>query len=133
MLELIVRSNVTTESQPAAFVSVCVAVLLLDVYVLPSIQVYESHAVIISVPVLLELMVKFNVTTESQPAAFVKVYVAVLLLAVYVFPSIQVYESQAVITSVPVLLELIVRSKVTTLSQPAAFVKVYVAVLLFAV
>ena len=86
-----------------------------------------------SVPVLLELMVKFNVTTESQPETLVKVYVAVLLFAVYVFPSIQVNVSHAVITSVPVLLELIVRSNVTTESQPAAFVKVYVAVLLLAV
>ena len=36
------------------------------------------------------LITRFRVTTESQPAALVKVYVAVLLLAVYVFPSIQV-------------------------------------------
>ena len=45
-------------------------------------------------------------------------------------PSIQTNESHKVITSTPTVLLLIVKSKVTTLSQPAALVKVSVAVLL---
>ena len=41
----IVKSKVTTLSQPAEFNNVCEAVSLEDVYVLPSIQVQESQAV----------------------------------------------------------------------------------------
>ena len=44
-------------------------------------------------------------------------------------PSIQVKLSQAVLTSVPTVELLIVKSKVTVLSQPAAFVNIWVAVL----
>ena len=87
-----VNFNVTILSHPNAFTKVSLAVLLLDVYVFPSVQVYGPQEVMVSVEyvLVLELMVKFNVTTESQPATLVKVYVAMLLLAVYVFPSIQV-------------------------------------------
>ncbi len=59
----------TTESQPAAFVSVNVAVLFDEVYVIPSIHVYESQAVCVSVPVVALLMVKSSVTSESHPLA----------------------------------------------------------------
>ena len=44
ILLLIVKSKVTTESQPAAFTNVNVAVLLLDEYTLPSIQTIVSQA-----------------------------------------------------------------------------------------
>ena len=47
---MIVRSSVTVESQPAALVPVQVAVLLDAVYVVPC-QVYELHAVMVSVEV----------------------------------------------------------------------------------
>ena len=63
-------------------------------------------------------------TTLSQPAELIRICVAVLLLLVYVTPSIQVRLSQAVTTSVPELELLIVKANVTTLSQPAALVKV---------
>ena len=53
------------------------------------------HAVTVVSPVVLLLMVKFKVTTESQPAALVVVYVAVLFDAVYSVPC-HVYVSQAV-------------------------------------
>ena len=63
-------------------------------------------------------MVKSNKTTLSQPAALAKVHVAVLLDELYVFPSIQVYVSQCSCVSTPLVILLIVRSSVTTLSQP---------------
>ena len=47
---------------------------------MPSIQVMESQAVCVSVAVLLVLIVKSKVTTESQPAVLVKVKVAMLLI-----------------------------------------------------
>ena len=78
-------------------------------------------------------MVKSKVTILSQPTALVKVWVAVLLLVVYVIPSIQVILLQEVCVSIPKLELLIVKSKVTTLSQPAALVKVWVAALLLVV
>ena len=74
------------ESQPAAFVNVKVGVLVLAVYVTPSIQVKLSHADLTSVPVVEFLMLRFNVTTESQPAALVPVQVAVVVDAVYNTP-----------------------------------------------
>ena len=43
-----------------------------------------------SVEEVLLVIVKFKVISESQPAALVVVKVAVLVDAVYVFPSIQV-------------------------------------------
>ena len=79
---LIVKLSVTTESQLTLLVKVCVAELLLTVYITESIQVYELQAVITSVPVLELLIVKFNVTTESQFAVLVNVWVAELLLDV---------------------------------------------------
>ena len=47
-----------------------------------SIHVKESQATWVSVLPLLLLMVRFKVTTESQPAALVNVCVAVLLFEV---------------------------------------------------
>ena len=83
---LIVKSKATIESHPetAPPTSVNVAELLLAVYVLPSIQVKDSHAVWVSVPYTILLMVKSSVTMESQPfiLPFGIVNVAVLLLAV---------------------------------------------------
>jgi len=52
--------------------------------------VYESQAVIVAVPVFEFLIVKLSVTTESQPAAFVRVNVGVFVELVYVTPLIQV-------------------------------------------
>jgi hypothetical protein len=75
------------------------------------------------------VIVKFNVTMLSQPAALVPVHVAVLLDVVYVVP-FQSYESHATIVSVVYEGWLIVKFNVTMLSQPAAFVPVHVAVLL---
>ena len=87
-------------------------------------QVYESHAVSFTDAKLLVFMVRFKVTTESQPEVFFTVWVALLLLDVYVLPSIHEYESQAVWTSVPVFDLLRVRFSVTTESQPVALVSV---------
>ena len=58
-----------------------------------------SQAEITSVPVKPWLMVKFRVTILSQPLAVWRVKVAVLLLEVYVIPSIQVMLSHEEITS----------------------------------
>jgi hypothetical protein len=73
-----VKFNVMTESHPAAFVVVKVAVLFDDEYVFPSNQVMSVHEVITSVDEVASFFVKFNVMTESHPAAFVVVKVAVL-------------------------------------------------------
>ena len=74
------------------------------------------------------VIVKFNVTMLSQPAAFVPVQVAVLLDVVYVVP-FQSYESHETMVSVAYEGWLIVKFNVTMLSQPAALVPVHVAVL----
>ena len=83
----IVRFNVITESQPAAFVVVKVAVLFEDEYVFPSNQVIALQDEMMSVELVAFSLVKFKVITESQPAAFVVVNVAVLFVDEYVFPS----------------------------------------------
>jgi len=74
-------------------------------------------------------MVKFNVTTESHPAALVPVQVAVLFEELYIVPC-HSRLSHAVSVSIDELGEqlLMVKIKVATLSQPAALVpvKVYV-------
>jgi hypothetical protein len=67
-----------TESHPAAFVVVKVAVLFEVEYVLPSNQVIALHEVITSVEAVDSFFVKFKVITESHPAEFVVVNVAVL-------------------------------------------------------
>ena len=61
---MIVKSKVTIESHPetAPPTRVNVAELLLAVYVLSSIQVKDSHAVWVSVPYTILLMVKSSVT-----------------------------------------------------------------------
>ena len=130
---LIVKSNVTVLSHPDVFVRTTVALLLLDVYVVPSIHVYVSHDVMTSVPVFELVIVKSKVTVLSHPDVFVRTKVALLLLAVYVVPSIHVYESHDVMTSVPVFELVIVKSKVTVLSHPDVFVRTTVALLLLAV
>ena len=73
LLLLIVKFNVATESQFAAFVVVNVYTPL-AVYVVPF-HKNELQADSVLVEVVLLLMVKFNVATESQFAAFVVVYV----------------------------------------------------------
>ena len=78
------------------------------------------------------LIVKFNVTMLSQPAAFSLTQIAVLLDVVYVVP-FQSYESHATMVSVAYDGWLIVKFNVTVLSQPAALVPVHVAVLVDAV
>ena len=84
--------------------------------------------VIVAVPMLGNKRIKFNVTMLSQPAAFVNVCVATLLLVEYVTPLIHVIGLHEEITSVPVF-ELIDKCKVTTESHPAILVKVNVGVL----
>ena len=79
-----------------------------------------TQEVMISVPVVAGLMVKFNVTMLSQPVALVRVWVAVVLLVLYVFPSIHVMGVQEVMMSVPVVAGLMVKFSVTILSQPLA-------------
>ena len=82
-------------------------------------------------------MVRFNVTILSQPLADPPktVSVAVVLFEVYVTPSIHVKVLQAVCKSIPVVVGVMVRFKVTILSQPLADPPktVSVAVVLFEV
>ena len=75
-----------------------------------------------SVPVTELLIVKLSVTNESHPFAAPPTIlkVAELLLVVYVFPSIQVYDPQAICVSVPVTEVLMVQSSVTIESHPFA-------------
>jgi hypothetical protein len=73
-----VKFNVMIESHPAAFVVVKVVVLFDDAYVFPSNQMMSVHEVITSVDAVASFLVKFKVITESHPAAFVVVKVAVL-------------------------------------------------------
>ena len=95
---------------------------------LPSNQVMALHEVITSVDEVASFFVKFKVMTESHPAAFVVVKVAVLFDDAYVFPSNQVMSVHELITSVEVETSK-VKFNVTTESHPAAFVVVNVAVL----
>ena len=126
MLWPMVRCKVTTLSQPEAFVKVCVGALSgVCVYAVPY-QVNSSQAKAVVSPVLLWPMVRCKVTTLSQPEAFVNVCVgAISGVCVYVVPY-QVNSSQAKAVVSPVLLWPMVKCKVTTLSQPEAFVKVCV-------
>ncbi len=102
----------------------------------PSSQVIGVHDEITSFPVVKELMLKFSVITESQPAADppTMVNVAVLLLALYVLPSIQVIGVQLEMLFVELVKELMLKFSVITESQPAADppAMVNVAVLLLA-
>ena len=70
---------------------------------------------------VLLLIVRFNVTTLSQPATFVVVHVGVLVDAVYNVPC-HLNESQDVNVSVEVVGTLIVRCKVSVDAQPLALV-----------
>ena len=85
------------------------------------------------------VMVRSNLTIESQPAEFVKVTCGVLVLVVYVKLSIQIMGVQEEILSflpcyrVWLLIELIVKSRLTMESQPFAVLNVKRAVLLFEV
>ena len=65
----IVKSSVTKESHPAAFVSIHVGVFVDDEYITPSIQVNESQAVWKSVELLFE-MVRKIVRRLSHPCVF---------------------------------------------------------------
>ena len=67
---LIVKSRVITESQPATDPPemVKVGVFVLDVYVMPSIQVKLLQADWVSVPLAKLLMVRLRVMMESHPA-----------------------------------------------------------------
>jgi hypothetical protein len=125
-----VKLRVTTLSQPAVFVPVHVAELFDAVNVCPC-HVYEIPQVtMVSVDELGLFNVKLRVTTLSQPAAFVPVHVAELFDAVNVCPC-HVYEvPQVTMVSVDELGLFNVKLRVTTLSQPAAFVPVHVAELL---
>jgi len=80
------------------------------------------HVVTVVSPVLLLLMVRCSVTTESHPDAGLNVCVDVPLV-VYVVPY-HVKLSQAVTLVSPVVLVPTVRCKVTTESHPATVVKV---------
>ena len=72
VLELnMVKSSVIVLSHPAAFGITNVAVLLLAVYSVPSIHVYESQADITSVAELELMNVRSSVTNESQPVEVV--------------------------------------------------------------
>ena len=64
----------------------------------------------------------------SQPSTFVSVKVAELLEAVYVFPSIQVYELQAITSSVLPLELLTVKCNVSTCTQLLASELIWVKV-----
>ena len=77
---------------------------------------------ITSVPVVGLLMVKYNVTIESQALAAppMMLKIAVLFEVVYVFPSIHIYDSHATWVSVPKTVLLMVRSNVAIESQPLA-------------
>ena len=66
-------------------------------------------------------MIKFNVTTLSQPTAFVVVQVGVLVDEVYNVPC-HLNESQAVNVSVEDVGTLIVRRNVSVDAQPLALV-----------
>ena len=70
---------------------------------------------------VLLLIVRFNVTTLSHPAAFVVVHVGVLVDEVYNVPC-HLNESQAVNVSVEVVGTLIVRCNVSVDAQPLALV-----------
>ena len=126
LLRPTVRCNVTTLSQPDAFVNVCVRASVLDVMFVCSYQSKRSQANAVVSPVLLYPTVKCNVTTLSQPDAFVNVCVKLFVLEVMFVCSYQSKRSQANAVVSPVLLYPTVKCNVTTLSQPDAFVNVCV-------
>jgi hypothetical protein len=77
---VMVKFKVTTESHPPAFTPIHSNVV--EVVDLIPFQMYTLHAVtykVESVSVQSNVMVKFNLTVESQPTEFTPVHVAVLL------------------------------------------------------
>jgi hypothetical protein len=97
-----VRCKVTMLSQPEAFVKVCVgATAGVEVYSVPY-HVKLSQAKAVVSPVLLCPTVRCNVTTESQPLAFVKVCVgATAGVEVYSVPyHVKLSQAMAVVSPV---------------------------------
>src|SRR5690554_5204956 len=99
-----------------------------------SIHVRLSQVVCVSMPDAVFIMVKFNVTTLSQPCILVNVKVGVLVLEVYFTLSIHVRLSHTVYVSVVAEFRM-VKFNVTKLSQPLAAppIKVKVGVLVLVV
>ena len=96
-----VKFKVASESQPADDVSVAVCEpAAVNVKPFHEYGSKSSQIVIDSELGAALFIVKSKVTKLSHPCEVVYRYVAVLLLAVYVTPSIQVYESQELCTSV---------------------------------
>ena len=68
-----VKSRLTTLSQPLEAVKIWIAVLLLDVYVVPSIHVKLSHAIWVSVNEITAGSVMVAVSVVVQPLLSVTV------------------------------------------------------------
>ena len=85
---------------------------------MPSSQVIGLQSLMLSVALVNELIVKFSVITESQPAALVKVKVGELVEVEYVTPLIQVNGPQLCCTSLEALGSNKVKFSVITESQP---------------
>jgi hypothetical protein len=125
-LLLIVKFNVSVFKQPAAFNDVFVYAPL-ALYVTPfAPHEYESHEEALIDDEELLLIVKFNVSVFTQPAAFNDVFVYAPL-ALYETPfAPQVYESQATSDKDDDELLLIVKFNVSVFKHPDAFNDVYV-------
>jgi len=125
---LTVRFRVAMESQPAALVRLAVYVpaALMDC----PFQLYGNwleQMVVLVVLVNVGLTVRFSVAIESQPAALVRL--AVYVPAALMVCPFQVYGSwlaQIVVLVVLVNVELMVRFRVATESQPVALVRLAV-------
>ena len=102
--------------------------VVLVIYVLPSIQVYESHAVCTSVPVF-----EFVIVNQGYRIKHHRIRqcpgstIVTRSIRIAIYPSVR---SHAVCTSVPVFEFVIVKSRVTVLSHPLALVNVQIALLL---
>jgi hypothetical protein len=125
-LLLIVKFNVSVFKQPAAFNDVFVYAPL-ALYETPfAPHVYESQATSDKDDEELLLIVKFNVSVFTQPAAFNDVFVYAPL-ALYETPfAPHVYESQAISDKDDDELLLIVKFNVSVFKHPDAFNDVYV-------
>src|SRR6185436_3247119 len=129
-LGLTISVRVTTLSQPAALVNVCVAVpAAASVFWYHANGNWLAQIVAVVSPVTLGLTISVRVTTLSQPAALMNVCVAVpAALSVFWYHANGNWLAQMVAVVSPVTLGLTISVRVTTLSQPAALVNVCVAV-----
>ena len=118
---MIIRFNVTTLSQPAAFVVIHIGKFVDEVNKFPC-HLNESHALKFSIEVDVGLMITFIVTALSQPTEFVRCATCVpAALKVIPFQVIGKAAAQIELSFIDVDVGLIVTFNIAVESHPTLF------------